>query len=200
MAKNIKKVSITTMDKVVKEHFPQSATVEWCGNEVNIKRTLSVSEMLAFVDDVVSSCYNDGEYLPEVKAYLIRRNVLTRYANFNLPDDLEHSYELVYATDAFEQVMANINDEQMDSILCAIDEKIDYLCNSNIAAVEKQAQDAVSALEDILGKAEEVFGNINPEDIIKIVGAVSEGRIDEEKLVKAYMDNKYDSQDEAEAE
>ena len=96
MAKSEKKISIASLDKVLKEQAVDIATEQWFGNEVKIKHTLSFSEMLAFVDDVVSSCFHTtGGYMPELQEFVVKSNILTRYANFNLPDNLEHRYALL---------------------------------------------------------------------------------------------------------
>ena len=138
MAKNIKKISIAAMDKIIKENFPNTVTERWFDTEIVIQRTLPFPEMLAFVDSVVSNCVQeDIGYLPEMKDFFIRYNLLTRYANFNLPNKLEHCYSIVYGTDATELVMKNVNISQFNSILDAIDSKIEFLCDSNVSAIEK---------------------------------------------------------------
>lgn len=201
MAKSIKKISIAALDKVAKEHFPNVVTESWFDNEVVIKRTLPLSDMLVFVDSVVSNCYHStGGYMPEVRDLVFRSNILTKYANFNLPDNLEHCYALVYGTDAVEMVLKHINHEQLDDIEYAIDSKIEYLCDSNIAAIEKQMQEVVAAFEDMQKKSESIFDGIGAEDVTKIVNAVSTNGVDEEKLVNAFLATKTDNAEEPAAE
>ena len=48
MAKSEKKISIASLDKVLKEQAVDIATEQWFGNEVKIKHTLSFSEALAY--------------------------------------------------------------------------------------------------------------------------------------------------------
>ena len=80
MAKTEKKVSIALFDKIVKEHFQNEATIQWHEAEVRVKRTLSLKEMLSFVDEVVGSCFHDElGYMPEVKDFAIKSSILTRY-------------------------------------------------------------------------------------------------------------------------
>ena len=125
MAKSEKKISIASLDKVLKEQAVDIATEQWFGNEVKIKHTLSFSEALAFVDDVVSSCFHTtGGYMPELQEFVVKSNILTRYANFNLPDNLEHRYSLLYNTDAVDVVIRHINQKQLDDILESISETI----------------------------------------------------------------------------
>lgn len=157
MAKSEKKISIASLDKVLKEQAVDIATEQWFGNEVKIKHTLSFSEALAFVDDVVSSCFHTtGGYMPELQEFVVKSNILTRYANFNLPDNLEHRYSLLYNTDAVDVVIRHINQKQLDDILESISEKISYLCESNIAATEVVRLDDVSVNLDNYSTTEQM--------------------------------------------
>ena len=47
MAKNEKKISINSLDKIIKENYDNTITAEWYGVEVSIKKTLAFKEMLA---------------------------------------------------------------------------------------------------------------------------------------------------------
>ena len=109
MADKEKRISIASFDKVLKEQAVPNTTEHWFGNEVVIKHTISIAQMLAFVDNVVSSCFHDEGYMPEVKDLLIKSNLLTRYANFTLPENLEHRYTLIYNTDAVAMVSKHIS-------------------------------------------------------------------------------------------
>lgn len=187
MADKEKKISIASFDKVLKEQAVPDTTERWFGNEVVIKHTISIAQMLAFVDNVVSSCFHDEGYMPEVKDLLIKSNLLTRYANFTLPDNLEHRYTLIYNTDAVAMVSKHISSAQFDEILRAIDEKIDYICNTNITAIEKQMQQLAASFEDVSKKMAEMFASVAPDDISKLTSALAGGQFSEERLVEAYM-------------
>lgn len=189
-----KKISITSFDKVLKEQAIPDTIEHWFGNEVVIKYTLPVEQVIGFVENVVSSCFVNADYVPEVKDFLIKSNLLMRYANFTLPDNLEHRYELIYNTDAVAVVSKHICEAQFGEILHAIDERIDYMCNTNISAIEKQVQQLVTSLEDTYKKTVEVFSGLDTADIAKLIGAVGDAGIDEEKLVKAFLDQKADDE------
>ena len=161
-------------------------------SEFVIKHTISIAQMLAFVDNVVSSCFHDEGYMPEVKDLLIKSNLLTRYANFTLPENLEHRYTLIYNTDAVAMVSKHISSAQFDEILRAIDEKIDYICNTNIMAIEKQMQQLVASFEDVSKKTSEMFAVVNGSDIAKLIGAIDKGGVDEQKLVQAFLEQRED--------
>lgn len=189
MAKNEKKVSINSLDKVIKENFTNKASVEWHGLEVAIKHNLSFTEVLEFVNDVVMSCFqDDGDFVPEVMDFAIKSNILSKYANFSLPDKLEHRYEIIYNSDAVDFVCQNINMQQLREITASIDRKISYLCNTNVMNIQKQMMELVSAFEDMQQKTTDMFSNFTPDDLVKIMGAIDDGGLNEEKVVKAYLE------------
>lgn len=189
MAKNEKKVSINSLDKVIKENFTNKANAEWHGLEVSIKHNLSFTEMLEFVNDVVMSCFQDnGDFVPEVMDFAIKSNILSKYANFSLPDKLEHRYEIIYNSDAVDFVCQNINMQQLREITASIDRKISYLCNTNVMNIQKQMMELVSAFENMQQKTADMFANFTPDDLTKIMGALDENGFSEEKVVRAYLE------------
>lgn len=124
MAKNEKRISITALDKIMKEKFDNQVVDTWNDIEVVMKRNLSITETLEFVNDVVMSCFSDSNgFVPEVMDFAIKSNILSKYANFSLPDKLEHRHEIIYRTDAVFFVCEHINMEQLREITASIDKK-----------------------------------------------------------------------------
>lgn len=188
MAKNEKRVSINTTDTIMKERFGNTVTEQWYDAEVKIKRSISFTEMLTFVNDVVMSCFQkDGGFMPEVLDFAIKSNILTKYANFSMPDKLEHRYEIIYNTDAVDFVCKNINMGQLNEIVASINRKVDYMCNSNVKAIQRQLSQMVESFEDMQQQTSKLFDSISSEDIAKIAGAVSSGELSGDKIVEAYL-------------
>lgn len=200
MAKNEKKIPIGSLDKVIKENFVNKTTAEWRGLEVSLKQNLSFTEVLEFVNDVVMSCFQEKSgFMPEVMDFAIKSNILSKYANFSLPDNLEHRYEIVYNSDAVDFVCQNINMQQLREITASIDRKISYLCNTNVMNIQKQMMELVSAFENMQQKTADMFANFTPEDLTKIMGALNEGGLDEEKIVRAYLEQTKPAEPEVDA-
>lgn len=188
MAKNEKRVSIGKVDTIMKENFDNVSTEQWHDTEVKIKRSISFTEMMEFVNDVVMSCFQDeGGFVPEVLDFAIKSNILTRYANFSVPDNLEHRYEIIYQTDAVDFVCRNINMGQLNEIVASINRKIDYLCNSNMASINRKMTELVNAMENLQTQTMEVFGGVSADDISKIANAVASGELSGDKIVEAYL-------------
>lgn len=191
MVKNIKtkRISITTLDKIMKEKCTSTKSVIWNDVEITVQRALPYIDVLNFVNLVVRSCFDTetNEYFPEVKAFAIRCCVLEKYANFSLPSNIERRYDLVYNTDAYETVIQHINADQFNEILDAIDKKVENLANANVAAINKQINTIYNMFNSLQEQFNEIFSGITPEDASKFMQTIADGKFDEEKLVQAYM-------------
>ena len=193
MANKIKKISINALEKCVKEAAGEPiVTKEWRGINVNIKVRLGLKEMMTFVDGVVKTCFteDDNQYTPEVLDFAIRSSVLEMYANFTLPTNIEKQYELVYGCDMYETILETIDRSQFDAMLRAIDEKIAHIAASNIEAVTRQVNDVYASLNALEERLSAVFQGIDNDAITGLVGAMADGKFDEEKLVQAYLETK----------
>ena len=187
MAKT-KKISINALDKIMKENYTPTETFDWYGVEVAVKKTLSFKEVLEFVDSVTKSCFSseDGAYIPEVKDFAVKTCILEKYANFTLPNNVEHKYELIYQTNAIEEVLHRVNGQQFNEIMCAVNDKINHLAQANIEAVNRQMTELYTAFDNLQKQLEGMFSGVNPEDFTKLLGAFGDGGIDEAKLVEAF--------------
>lgn len=188
MAKNEKKVSITSFDKIAKEHFQNEKLIQWYGVDVRVKRTLPITDMLAFVDDVVTSCFHDKlGFMPEVKDFLIKSNILTRYANFAMPDNLERRYQMIYGTDAVDAVCAAIDPTQLQEIVNAINSKIRFLCDSKATLIQQRINDVLDVMEEMRNNTRDIFDGLSQDDLKNLVNAISKNGLDEQKLVRAIL-------------
>lgn len=190
--KSNKKISITTFEKIMKENYTPTKTVEWNGVEITIKPTLSFKEVLSFVDNVTKSCFttDGGTYIPEVKEFVIKCCILEMYANFAMPTNVERKYDLVYCTDAVNVVMDNINRTQLGEIIEAINDKIDNIAQANVEAINRQMNELYSAFDNLQEQLAGIFSGIGTDEISKLIGAISGDKFDEAKLIQTYMKEK----------
>ena len=119
MEKKIKKVSISQIDKVMKEVYVPATTVEWHGVEIVVKKSLTLEDMLKFVSDVVKTCTEQeaGGYMPELKDFAIRLNVVEMYSNVKLPDNVNHKYFILVNSGIVETILENININQYEELI-----------------------------------------------------------------------------------
>ena len=196
MVTKVKRISINALEKAISEHIGDSAvTKEWNGLQIVIKHRLCLKEMLAFVDGIVESCFDEnGKYLPEIYDFATRCSVLESYANLSLPKNVEDKYQLVYAFNGYEMIMSEIDRTQFDAMLIAIKEKINHIASAKIESITTQVNDlyaSVSSLEERVG---DLFSGIDKDTMKNLVLAMSDSKLDEEKLMRAYMKAKNDDE------
>lgn len=190
MANTTKKVSIRALDKIMKENFECETTIDWYGVEVVVKRCLSVRDMADFVSFVVNICLNEGgRYVPELEDYAIRDAVVSKYSNVTLPEGVEHRYEILYRTDIFDAVYAQIDQTQYFAMRDAIWERIRWAMNVRANDLLSQMEAMISAFDEIGAKATTLFSGVNQEDIQKMVQNIASGDLSSDGIVKAYLEN-----------
>lgn len=191
MAKKESRISINKLEGVLKENV---VVVPMHGDEdvnITIRHTLPLKDMMQFVENVVSSCVNaeDASYTPEVKEFVIRSEILTNYANFTLPSNVEKQYELLYCTDVLRQVMEHINNEQLHEIEAAIDARIDHEVKMVETVLAAKTNEVILRIDDMVEQFKTVFGGINSDDFNGVVKKLSEmGAMTEESIAKAVLD------------
>ena len=198
MAKGEKKVSISAVDNIIGECFLNVVTEQWYDVEVKMRRSIPFTEVLAFVDDVVQSCFQrNGAYVPEVLDFAIKSNIISKYTNVSMPDNLEHRYAILYNSDLVDFVCQHINMQQLQEMVNSINRKLAYMCDTNTVSVQNRLNDLISAFETMQEKTEAMFGDVMPDDMTRLVGAIGDGALTEEKIVEAYMKNKNTPNDKA---
>ena len=73
----------------------------------------------------------------------------------------------------------------------AIDEKIDHIASANIAVVTKQINLLNESFSELQKQMSEIFSVLDANDVMNITNAFSGGKFDEEKLVKAFIKERY---------
>lgn len=190
--KKQKNISINTFDKIMKATYEPTATVSWNDTDIVIKRTLSLQEMMEFVEAVVQLCFENesGKYIPEIRDFAIKLNTLTKYANFTMPRNINHQYQLIYCTDAFEKVLTKVNPQQFNEMCAAIDRRMAHESAANVFDMEKRMDSLVTAFENLEHSMSQVYGNVSGEQMVDLIDAMKNSRLDETKLVNAYFDRK----------
>lgn len=186
MAKQ-KRVSISAIEKVIKENYTPTETIDWHGVEITIKHSLSLEEMMKFVSLVTNSCFSEsGEYIPESKAFVIKNCVIESYTNIALPSNTSSRYDLIYKSDIVSIILPHIDMEQFNAISEAIDKKIENIARANVGLVNKKAVELFSSIENIQEQFSNLMSGVTAEDIARLARAISNSTLDEKKLVEAY--------------
>lgn len=190
MANKTKRLSINALENAIKDNYPTTTTVEWNGLQVVIRRNITLTEMMALVDSVISNCFSeqDGLYRPELKDFAIKSATIELYTNLSTPANVHKKYDLIYAaSDIWRVIMANIDMGQFDDMLLAIDEKLGNMASANVSLIGKQISSMNNALEDVQAHLSSLFDGIRSEDMKGFIEAMSKGALDEKKIVDAVL-------------
>lgn len=190
-----KKITINSWKESLKTIDESSDKAMFLGNEISIKHSLTLTEMISFVNGSMKSCFDEetDEYMPEVKDYVIKSNTIEFYTNLTLPKDLEERYTLIYDSWNIlgEIIYKNINytqyEEMLNSINERIENKLDFDAFNMRAEIEKSKKDIELLIEQI----SQIFSGLSKDDVESfaqtIIGAI--GAINEEKIIKAIVPN-----------
>lgn len=118
------------MDKVVSAdkilRYAQSddvyKVIMWHGVQVILRKFISFRECVDCVEEVLR--ISDNGYRAEMVDFALRANVLMLYTNIGLPSDIEAQYRLLYGSDIYHFILANVNEEQVNSIRYAVELRI----------------------------------------------------------------------------
>lgn len=183
----VNRIDASTLVEAVNKITEQTTEFEWNGMSIVVNRTLPMETMLEFVDYVVKTCFSDdGEYLPEVKDFAIKSCLLEMYANFDLPTDLATRYAFIYNSDIVDAVLNRIEGRQFGEIINAIEQKIANLAQANVQMVYAQMNRINDEFENLQNNIAPLFTGVDQDDIKKLVNAISNGNIDEGKIVQAF--------------
>lgn len=169
MAKETKRISINKLEALLEKETEREVEIAPDVN-IRIKKRLSLAEMLSFVNEVVESCVDipSGEYLPELREFAIRANVLTRYANFTLPTNVERKYELVFGTSAYETVICYIDTNQLNEIRDVIDRRVSYVISAMTSAVSFKTTEMLDKVGELTNKVGDSINEMKPEELDKM--------------------------------
>lgn len=189
------RISSEIFEKTITDNYPTEPTsIEWCGLEVEVKRLLSLEEMIAFVEYVVSGHFagTDNGFTPELGVLAHQCAVIEYYTNIALPDSTTLRYELLTKVkeDLIYKVINAVDHKQYWDMVQAIRDRVGIINEANISEFNKTAQKLFDGLNEIEQNFADLFGGLTGDDMNKIIGAISNGVFDEEKLMNAYFERK----------
>lgn len=191
MAKDIDRVSINNFEQALaKDTVITETLVDTEDVTIQIKKTITLPEMMLFVQEVVEACIDGetGEYIPEAYDFAIRSAVLTHYANFAMPANLEKQYWLIYNTRAFQQVLNNINEQQFNDIIRAIDRKVKYMLDVMSSAAISKINEVIAKFNDVAAVSTKMFDGTTPDDMAKFISGITKLKdMKEEDIAQAVV-------------
>lgn len=191
MAKSKKvRISNNKIESIIKAQCSET-DVSWNDIEFTVKNSVPLKSILEIAHNASSNVFSEsGVYAPEGGVILMRCGILEHYTNLELPDSLEARYDFVMRTDIIPAVTAFIDGEQLRLLEEAVEERIAHKRDVEVKGVERRVQEAAKALDESVAKIAGVFEGFGKEDMARMLSAIEGGKLDEEKLVRAYMANK----------
>lgn len=156
-------------------------TIEEDGYTVNVKKHLSLAEMIAIVEGVTEQCFEEetGVYRPEMVDFLLRNTVFTFYTDVELPKDIEQKYDFIYRFGGiYKRIMDIIDLDQFYAIVDAIKAKIKYNATANIEAIKKNTQKFMEIMDKFSDDINDVMEGVDKEAMKNLINVLSGNMFD----------------------
>lgn len=98
-------------------------TITWESYNIVIKQTLSINEFMNVIHAVFKDCRvsgSDNIVQLELIDFSIKTNIISAYANVELPENLDELYSIVYGTSLYETIYSNVSKIQVQSIIDSV--------------------------------------------------------------------------------
>ena len=183
-----KRIAFDNITEIMNDYYPETDTVEWRGVEITVRRIIPIEWMSEIVKRVENSCFSDdGEFTPETMEFGIRVCVIAAYTNIDIPLDMELQNRLVFGTDLWDAVVPAISGTQLQEIYSCSMRRVQARTEANRAEFEHEIKKATDMIAELGEKIGDMFNDITPEDVKKMIAAIGENGIDEDRLVQAVV-------------
>lgn len=197
MASFENKIDFSTIENNVEAKYDDMVFIKIIDDQnvnIMVKPILSATDMLMFSDYVVQVCFigENNQYVPEMRDFAIKSAIVEKYSNINLPTDTEERCLILYKYDIVERILNVINIDQFNNLVESIDKKIANIIGENYNEISTKVDDLYRNMQDAINNISEAFQGISQEDLKSLIGAISNSTFDEQKVVKAVLDNRKD--------
>lgn len=186
----MEKVQASNLSNYIEQNYSPTSAVLIDNSEIIVKRNLSLTEMIGFVDGVVKSCFREdsNKYMPELKDFALRIGIINFYTNIILPEDTEERYDFLTHSDLIDVILGLIDNVQFSEMMKSIDKRIEHTANANISVIEKQMSDLQHLIGSVIEKFDRLFDGVD-KDVFEALGKSVgiEGNINMESFISTYM-------------
>ena len=133
-----------------------------------VKPLLSMDESIRFIEDVVRECImaDDMLIIPLARDFIVKRNLMTYYANFTMPESQSKTYDFVMAaTGIIAVILDNIDLEQFNMIRQSIDERIAFEERKMIAEQQSNVRQITENVSEFVSKMSGLFDGVDAEQM-----------------------------------
>ena len=173
MSKKNNKISINALEKYCGQFNtePQDIEIHYGEDEVftfTVKPLLTMDESVRFIEEVVRECIMPDDMLivPIARDFITKKNLMTYYANFTMPESQSKTYDLVMAsTGIINAILDNIDIDQFTMIQRSIDERIAFEEQKMIAEQQSNVRKITEDVSEFVSKMSSLFDGIDPEQM-----------------------------------
>lgn len=98
--------------------MPPAKIVMWHGVATTVRPFLPLSEMIELVGDIIDVCYDkkNETFVPTMLDFAFRVGVISKYANVEMPKEIDKQYALVYNSGLYDVIQEAISQSQLNAM------------------------------------------------------------------------------------
>ena len=199
MSKKKNKISVNTLEKYCDQLnlSPQEIQMPYGDGETlsfTVKPLLSMDESIRFIEDVVRECImaDDMLIIPLARDFIVKRNLMTYYANFTMPESQSKTYDFVMAATGIIAVIIDL--EQFNMIRQSIDERIAFEERKMIAEQQSNVRQITENVSEFVSKMSGLFDGVDAEQMgnfVTSMGKMAQNtEISAQSLAGAFLESR----------
>lgn len=180
------------VSEIVKQIVEENVQkISFLDSVVSVQYLVDFDIARLIVKNIADKCFDeDGNYHPEIREFLERIAIISAYTDIELPESVAEQYAFLYGTDIYQNVIGAVSEEQVCSILGAVEEKVQWRIKTSSDAIMSNILEVYAKLDAMTNDFGKVYSDISNADMSAFIKAVSNGKLDEKKLVEAIVDSK----------
>lgn len=202
MSKKKNRISVNTLEKYC-SHLnlvPQEIQMPYGDGEAlsfTVKPLLTMDESIRFIEDVVRECImaDDMLIIPLARNFIVKKNLMTYYANFTMPESQSKTYDFVMASSGIITVILdNIDLDQFNMLCQSIDERIAFEERKMIAEQEHNVRQITENVSEFVSKMSGLFDGVDAEQMgnfVTSMGKMAQNtEISAQSLAGAFLESR----------
>lgn len=202
MSKKKNRISVNTLEKYCSQLnlVPQEIQMPYGDGEAlsfTVKPLLTMDESIRFIEDVVRECImaDDMLIIPLARNFIVKKNLMTYYANFTMPESQSKTYDFVMASSGIITVILdNIDIDQFNMLCQSIDERIAFEERKMIAEQEHNVRQITENVSEFVSKMSGLFDGVDAEQMgnfVTSMGKMAQNtEISAQSLAGAFLESR----------
>ena len=202
MSKKKNRISVNTLEKYCSQLnlVPQEIQMPYGDGEslsFTVKPLLTMDESIRFIEDVVRECImaDDMLIIPLARNFIVKKNLMTYYANFTMPESQSKTYDFVMASSGIITVILdNIDLDQFNMLCQSIDERIAFEERKMIAEQEHNVRQITENVSEFVSKMSGLFDGVDADQMgnfVTSMGKMAQNtEISAQSLAGAFLESR----------